>query len=575
MLKVPGIGLSAALLLVSFASAQNGADDCASATSITGVGLYSFDNTGYTIDGPADCFGSPVRKDMWYAWTATTTGLYIMSSCSNNLTGAGATFDTKIVIYDGLSCSSFVQLDCAEESCEVSGISGARVTWSAVAGQQYLLRLGARQPFTAGFGAFEILLDPCDTLTDDGLEDNDTFATALPLAPGTWTNLLTTSGDPDFYSFTLQSGERVDMITTLASSMGDIDFRIYDSSGTLLADVEGPDPEYINLSSGVETVVFEVYEDPGNGFACGQYDMTIVIGPDPCFNLQDDAFEDNDTCATAADIGDGTYLGLALFAHTDLDMFRVTIPDGAVFVADLMHTTSNNCTGEDIDMFLYDASAGSCNDDPTIDPINSGELASAWTCADNEILTWTNATGSGMTCLLRISIWPDNVASGCSSYDLTLSGTGAVGPNLYCSPANPNSSGLSATLGTSSMSGPGVFHLDATQGPIDQFGYFLVAATGAEPGISVSQGMLCLSPPFGRYTSTAGSGLNSLGRFDANGVMQNLVGTSSTGAGFDVPATLPAPPGGTILPGSTWDFQLWYRDLGGASNFSDAISVDF
>jgi hypothetical protein len=125
------------------------------------------------------------------------------------------------------------------------------------------------------------------------------------------------------------------------------------------------------------------------------------------------------------------------------------------------------------------------------------------------------------------------------------------------------------------MSGPGVFHLDATQGPTDQFGYFLVAATGAEPGISVSQGMLCLSPPFGRYTATAGAGLNSLGRFDATGVMQNLVGTSSTGTGFDVPAALPAPPGGTILPGSTWDFQLWFRDLGGASNFSDAISVDF
>jgi hypothetical protein len=68
--------------------------------------------------------------------------------------------------------------------------------------------------------------------------------------------------------------------------------------------------------------------------------------------------------------------------------------------------------------------------------------------------------------------------------------------------------------------------------------------------------------------------LNSIGRFDAGGVFQNLAGTSTVGSGFDLPATLPSPPGGTINPGATWNFQLWYRD-GAASNFSDGILVMF
>jgi hypothetical protein len=47
------------------------------------------------------------------------------------------------------------------------------------------------------------------------------------------------------------------------------------------------------------------------------------------------------------------------------------------------------------------------------------------------------------------------------------------------------------------------------------------------------------------------------------------------GTGFDVLPVLPTPPGGVIVSGATWNFQLWYRDVGGASNFSDGISVTF
>jgi len=150
----------------------------------------------------------------------------------------------------------------------------------------------------------------------------------------------------------------------------------------------------------------------------------------------------------------------------------------------------------------------------------------------------------------------------------------AGGPILFCNPANAHSGGGFATLGNSGFDLTGLFHLEASNGPDNQFGYFLVSAGSNDPGVPVSQGRLCLEAPIGRYSPAAGGVLNSIGAFDVGGVFQNLAGTSSVGSGFDVPLSLPSPPGGMISTGDTWHFQLWYRD-GPVSNFSDGVSVTF
>jgi hypothetical protein len=54
----------------------------------------------------------------------------------------------------------------------------------------------------------------------------------------------------------------------------------------------------------------------------------------------------------------------------------------------------------------------------------------------------------------------------------------------------------------------------------------------------------------------------------------NLAGTSSSGTGYDVVAQVPNPPGGTIVPGTTFYFQLWFRDAQ-RSNFSTAVGITF
>ena len=180
----------------------------------------------------------------------------------------------------------------------------------------------------------------------------------------------------------------------------------------------------------------------------------------------------------------------------------------------------------------------------------------------------TDLDGDGDQDVLSASVEDDKIAW---YENLTVSG----GPVLFCNPANAHSGGAFVTLGNSGFFVlTGLYHLEASNGPDNQFGYFLLSAGFNDPGVPVSQGRLCLPSPIGRYSPAAGGVLNSIGRFDVGGVFQSLSGNSSVGSGFDVPSTLPNPPGGVIGAGDTWHFQLWYRD-GVGSNFSDGISVTF
>ena len=166
-----------------------------------------------------------------------------------------------------------------------------------------------------------------------------------------------------------------------------------------------------------------------------------------------------------------------------------------------------------------------------------------------------------------------------------------------CQPASLHHQGGSVTLASSTPTTSCVFlpsvpvigtglHLEATGGPPGAFGFFLMAA-GDSGWLSIFNGVLCLDTPMGRYNSLIATNqglpqLDSVGRFDASGVLQNLVGTgtSTGGTGFDVPLELPFTPAGRLIqPGDTWAFQLWYRDLdsGGqpSANFSDSILAIF
>ncbi len=175
--------------------------------------------------------------------------------------------------------------------------------------------------------------------------------------------------------------------------------------------------------------------------------------------------------------------------------------------------------------------------------------------------------------------WNDVVVnhSGTSSYVIEY---GAAGNGIaFCNPMDPNSTGQSTTLtAQTTMATPTGIRLEANQGPATQFGYFLIGTASNDPGIPLGQGRLCLAlgggQSIGRY-NIAGTSFSSVGQFDTAGVLLNFAGTSSTGEGYDVPTVVPISGSPSIMSGQTWHFQLWHRENGGQSNFSNGLSLTF
>lgn len=153
----------------------------------------------------------------------------------------------------------------------------------------------------------------------------------------------------------------------------------------------------------------------------------------------------------------------------------------------------------------------------------------------------------------------------------------------FCDPAQTNTSGAAATLlGMRRLSAAGdLLHLEVLGGPPGEFGFLILSAATA-PSIPISQGNLCLSlaapNQLGYYRS--GVETNSIGRFSPAGQWMNLAGNGNgtLGTGYILPDANPIPGQPPIMAGSTWHFQVWYRDTPfgvGNSNMSTGLSVTF
>ena len=148
---------------------------------------------------------------------------------------------------------------------------------------------------------------------------------------------------------------------------------------------------------------------------------------------------------------------------------------------------------------------------------------------------------------------------------LALSGSAAsqsLGARTDCT-AEANSTGSAATISVtgSDVVGGNPLTLTASGLPNNQFGMFIVSASGgfvAGPG--GSQGNLCIGSPIGRFKDQ----------------IANSGASGSITASVDTLA-LPTTPLSTIVGGETWHFQAWYRDNNPTpvSNFTDAVAVGF
>ena len=161
----------------------------------------------------------------------------------------------------------------------------------------------------------------------------------------------------------------------------------------------------------------------------------------------------------------------------------------------------------------------------------------------------------------------DLVIGRCTGTDLWINdtftgGPGPIGTNYCTAVINSTGQGGSTTGFGSLIAADDDLSLTASNLPNGQFGYFIASATqGLIVGPGGASGDLCLSGAMGRF-------IQQVQNSGSNGEFSIAVDTTA----------LPAPLNTAILPGSTWNFVAWYRDvvLGTpTSNFTDGLSITF
>lgn len=160
------------------------------------------------------------------------------------------------------------------------------------------------------------------------------------------------------------------------------------------------------------------------------------------------------------------------------------------------------------------------------------------------------------------------IGSAFSFYSVeNLSAEVAGSAPTICLVGEENSIGFRGTiraLGSSMIAGAG-FELVASRIPPGQFGMFLGSQTLTAPDpISGSFGNLCLGGSIGRYDGP--------GQIGSSGPMGEFRLSLTHDALEDSQGPTSA------MPGSTWGFQAWYRDIGPfgpTSNFTNAVAITF
>ncbi len=140
------------------ATFAQGANDCASAQRLKGYGSYAFDTVGSTTDGLADVLcnffnNQQIFNDVWFNFTAPESFVVEVTTCT------ATTLDSKIAIYGGSDCASPV-IACSDDNCNLQ----TTVSFTAVAGEHYLIRLGGYG--ATNFGAGTMTVAPIAMLGD-------------------------------------------------------------------------------------------------------------------------------------------------------------------------------------------------------------------------------------------------------------------------------------------------------------------------------------------------------------------------------------------------------------------------
>jgi len=145
-------------------------DECPSPSVISsGVNIVSIN--GATQSGPAIGCRTPFA-DVWLTYTADCSGDVTIDTCAN-----GTTFDTVLAAFRGTACpvTQARQVACDDNSCTAGR---SRITFSAVSGQTFLIRLSNLVNTPAGTAVVSVSCTntcPCNWNNDAFVNSQDFF----------------------------------------------------------------------------------------------------------------------------------------------------------------------------------------------------------------------------------------------------------------------------------------------------------------------------------------------------------------------------------------------------------------
>lgn len=252
------------MIAAASANAQPFNDACENPEAQMGYLILGFDTTDSSTDGldnPAcNFFGSSsVYNDVWYCWTAPATEPVMVLTC-------GSTFDTKLAIYDGCGCPKGNGiLACNDDSCGTQSV----VTFNAVAGQSYLVRVGSYSANDRGAGIIEFRSGLPGVLAGPFVNPA-TNREYMLLEPSSWTAAQAKAVSLGGNLATIRDFEENEFLRSSVAGFDGNDRRLwigindFDSEGTFTW-VSGEPVTFINWSGG-EPNDFGGAEDAGELF---------------------------------------------------------------------------------------------------------------------------------------------------------------------------------------------------------------------------------------------------------------------------------------------------------------------
>ncbi|MBL8861076.1 MAG: hypothetical protein JNK02_03610 [Planctomycetes bacterium] len=582
----------------SFVVLVGGSDDCANAAvndAITGTGTFAVNTVGATTGvAPQPVGFATIKNDVWFYWTAPTTGAARLETCG------GVTVDTKAAAWaanNGTLCPSGTQLAYNDDACSLQ----TRITWPVTAGQSYFLQLGAFSEGVTYTGTFtlQVLVPPT----------NDACATPLAVigdGPHSFDTTLCTTGTEGqsetlcgantaiardlWFEWTATVSGPISVVTVGTTTL-DTKVAVYPSGGcpavgSALAcnDDYGTSPQSVaafTATAGV-TYLIQLGQDPTNTAAGGTGTFRMVDTSPPA----------HDNCATPMIIsGAGPFPFDTTFATTGTEGQGVAgCGPNTTFTKDLWYrwtATQNgtvvvtNCgqfttTTTDTKIAVYDGAG--C---PTAAPLVCNDDAGSANCSTQTLASYAVFTAvCGNTYTIHLGNYSTALTTNTAgTFTVTESGT-PCGP-----PATPfcfgDGTGAACPCGNSGTAGNGcASSVNANGANLTTSGS---ATISGDTLALLGSGMPNSSALYFQGTGTLGGGLGVAfgdglrcagGSIIRLGTKNNVAGASQ----YPVLGDLSVSVRGLNSAGDFRVYQVWYRNAAAfctpsTFNLSNGVSL--